>query len=469
MPALPDIAFQTMEPWIRRPEVRPEQQRSFGRIGGARRGGLRRIWQLRISNHFVRWDSRGARRPFNNPRRLSSGRIEAWMDRLAVYMMWHWEGQPFFQQLFKLRSVFQLRLHTSKGRTMTSNAFTCWLTAIQVIGVALITSGCGPQDQGTTTEPAVGPAGGRQQDEFEMVNITGDLYQAGVRGMGGHTTVFMVTPEGVILGDPIREDFAEWLKAELLERFDAQVEYVLYSHHHPDHASGGSVFADTATFVGHENMVASLGRLPSNSTPMDTNGNGTIERSEARGGFLAAFDRDDTNQDGILTAAEVNTHTHPPSVTYTDRLVVNLGGSTVEMHHTPPAHTDDMTILLFPEERVVFVVDFLQINRLPGGLSGFLAGYPVDSYEVAVGAVEALDFDTVIQGHSEITGTRSDVAEFMSLLRTTEAEVAAAIAAGMSLEETLDSVMLSDYTDWLLYETRRPQLVGDMYESLTEE
>ncbi len=34
MPALPDIAFQTMEPWIRRPEVRPEQQRSFGRIGG---------------------------------------------------------------------------------------------------------------------------------------------------------------------------------------------------------------------------------------------------------------------------------------------------------------------------------------------------------------------------------------------------------------------------------------------------
>ena len=36
MPALPDIAFQTMEPWIRRPEVRPEQQRSFGRIGGGR-------------------------------------------------------------------------------------------------------------------------------------------------------------------------------------------------------------------------------------------------------------------------------------------------------------------------------------------------------------------------------------------------------------------------------------------------
>jgi glyoxylase-like metal-dependent hydrolase (beta-lactamase superfamily II) len=135
----------------------------------------------------------------------------------------------------------------------------------------------------------------------------------------------------------------------------------------------------------------------------------------------------------------------------------------------PPAHTDDMTVLLFPEQDVVFAVDFLQINRLPGGLSGFLAGYSVDSYELAVKAVEALSFEKVIQGHSELIGTRSDVEAFMTLLRTTEAEVSAAIASGSSLEETLDSVMLSDYSDWLLYETRRPQLVGDMYEFLIQE
>ncbi len=346
---------------------------------------------------------------------------------------------------------------------MTTGLPARWLTAIQVIGIALIVSGCSTENQGDNAGAAAG------QQQFEIVNIDGDLYQAGVRGMGGHTTVFLVTPAGVILGDPIRADFAEWLKAELNERFDAQVEYVLYSHHHPDHASGGSVFADTATFVAHENMATSLERLPSNSVPMDTNGNGVIERSEARGGFLAAFDGDDTNQDGVLTAAEVNANTHPPDITYRDQLTVSLGGGTVEMHHTPPAHTDDMTVLLFPEQDVAFAVDFLQINRFPGGLSGFLAGYPVASYEVAVQAVQTLEFDRVIQGHSELIGTRSDVEAFMTLLRTTEAEVAAAIAAGRSLEETLDSVLLSDYTDWLLYETRRPQLVGDMYELLTQE
>jgi glyoxylase-like metal-dependent hydrolase (beta-lactamase superfamily II) len=350
---------------------------------------------------------------------------------------------------------------------MTMNTPTRRLAPTLVIGIALIVAGCDAQDQGAATEPAAGPAAG--QDQFEMVNISGGLYQAGVRGMGGHTTVLLVTDEGVILGDPIRADFSEWLKAELRERFDSQVEYVLYSHHHPDHASGGSVFADTAMFIGHENMVTNLTRLPSNSTPMDANGNGMIERSEASGGFLAGFDRDDTNQDGVLTSDEVNAPIHPLDVTYRDQMTVSLGGRTVELHHSPPAHSDDMTVLRFPEEGVVFAVDFLQIGRLPGGLTGFLAGYPVDSYETAVGAVEALDFDTVIQGHSEIIGTRADVAEFMTLLRTTEAEVAAAIAAGMSLEETLDSVMLSDYTDWLLYETRRPQLVGNMYEFLTQE
>ena len=127
-----------------------------------------------------------------------------------------------------------------------------------------------------------------------------------------------------------------------------------------------------------------------------------------------------------------------------------------------------MTVLYFPDENVVFTVDFLQVNRLPGGASGFLAGYSVDEYEVAVEAVQALDFETLVQGHSDILGTRADVDDFVTLLRTLESDVAAAVAAGSSLEETLESVMLEDYSDWLLYETRRPQLVQNMYEFLSQ-
>jgi glyoxylase-like metal-dependent hydrolase (beta-lactamase superfamily II) len=86
----------------------------------------------------------------------------------------------------------------------------------------------------------------------EIIPLTGDLYRA---RNGNWYAIFLVTPEGIILGDPINPAFATWLKEELGKRFTVPVRYVVYSHSHFDHAAGGSVFADTARFVAHENMV----------------------------------------------------------------------------------------------------------------------------------------------------------------------------------------------------------------------
>ena len=77
----------------------------------------------------------------------------------------------------------------------------------------------------------------------------------------------MVTPEGIVLADPIGRDFSTWLKAELAQRFDVPVRYVLYSHKDYDHASGADVFADTAKVVAHENTARHLGMPPAN-TPL---------------------------------------------------------------------------------------------------------------------------------------------------------------------------------------------------------
>jgi|TARA_B110000483_G_scaffold7113_1_gene8367 hypothetical protein len=43
-----------------------------------------------------------------------------------------------------------------------------------------------------------------------------------------------------------------------------------------------------------------------------------------------------------------------------------------------------------------------------------------------------------------------------------------AIAAGQDLEQTLESVMLPEYSDWLLYEVRREALVADIYRFQTQ-
>jgi glyoxylase-like metal-dependent hydrolase (beta-lactamase superfamily II) len=101
-------------------------------------------------------------------------------------------------------------------------------------------------------------------------------------GNGAWATVFYVTPDGIILGDPINVALATWLKEQFAQRFKVPVRYVVYSHSHFDHAEGGAVFADTATFVAHENMLRNMdGRYPQMPGDMlDRNGNGVIDPDE---------------------------------------------------------------------------------------------------------------------------------------------------------------------------------------------
>ena len=120
----------------------------------------------------------------------------------------------------------------------------------------------------------------------EIGKLTGDVYFA---RMDDYLSVFMVTPDGIVLVEPIGTEFATWLKGELAPRFKVPVKYVIYSHHHWDHASGASVYADTARFIGHENMLKRLAMppadtpLPQNARAQDTNGNGRIEQSRGAG------------------------------------------------------------------------------------------------------------------------------------------------------------------------------------------
>src|SRR5262245_51213972 len=77
-----------------------------------------------------------------------------------------------------------------------------------------------------------------QQTQYkgqEIGKLTDDVYYA---RMDDYLSVFMVTPDGIVLVEPIGTEFATWLKGELATRFKVPVKYVIYSHHHWDHGSG---------------------------------------------------------------------------------------------------------------------------------------------------------------------------------------------------------------------------------------
>src|SRR5688572_21543705 len=167
-----------------------------------------------------------------------------------------------------------------------------------------------------------------QQTQYkgqEIGKLTGDVYYA---RMDDYLSVFLVTPEGIVLVEPIGTEFATWLKGEIASRFKVPVKYVIYSHHHWDHGSGASVYADTARIIGHEAMMKRLAMppadtpLPQNASAQDKNGNGRIEQEEAQGNLQTQFALYDDDRNGVLSGAEVArgplAFVRPPDLTYRD-------------------------------------------------------------------------------------------------------------------------------------------------------
>jgi glyoxylase-like metal-dependent hydrolase (beta-lactamase superfamily II) len=308
-----------------------------------------------------------------------------------------------------------------------------------------------------------------QQTQYkgqEIGKLTGDTYYA---RMDDYVSVFMVTPDGIVLVEPIGTEMATWLKAELAKRFNVPVKYVIYSHSHWDHASGGSVYADTARFIGHENMLKNIAMppastpLPQNVRAQDANGNGTIEQSEAQGNVRNQFALYDANGDGVLSGAEVARgpikNVSAPDITYTDRVTINLGGKRVEVISRPTIHADDNTIVRFVDgTNVLFASDWITVHRLPFG--------PITEAETpAVKAVEAMDFDYFVCSHGAL-GRKTDVTANLRYREELRDAVARAVAAGQTLEQTQASVTMESYKDWEFYDAQRPQNVAGMYRAL---
>jgi glyoxylase-like metal-dependent hydrolase (beta-lactamase superfamily II) len=316
-----------------------------------------------------------------------------------------------------------------------------------------------------------GLGSGEDLPRHELTHLTGDLYRfRQIRDFG----LVAVTSDGIIVVDPMNTEMATWLKAELDERFGVPVKYVIYSHHHNDHASGGEVFADTATFVGHENMLKNM-QMPAADAPLnprqrlwDANGDGLIQLAEAVGtSHHGEFDALDTNRDGGLSHAEMwmrrsGGNQVPPDITYSDRASITLGGKTVELHYTGRNHTDDMTLLLFPEERVIHVVDYLTPKRPPA--YDIYGGFFPDWLE-SLRQVEELDFDIISTGH-ELPGTKADAVEQRRYMEDLIAAVQEGIAAGRSEQELVDTILMEDYDHLIEFEEHRAGNVVGVYQTL---
>jgi glyoxylase-like metal-dependent hydrolase (beta-lactamase superfamily II) len=237
-----------------------------------------------------------------------------------------------------------------------------------------------------------------------------------------HQSIFITTSKGVIVTDPISSDAAAWLKAKIRTFTDQPVRYVIYSHHHNDHITGGSVFADTALFVS---------------------------QAAARQKILQAADP----------------QTPVPDVTFTDRMSIDLGGKHVELIYTGKNHSDNSLVVLIPQDRILFAVDFIPVETV--AYRTLADGYP-DEWIDSLRQVEGLEFDTLVPGHGKI-GKREHVGMFRGYLQDLRDAVREQVQKGASLEEAKTNVQLPKYEQWGRYADWFPENVEGMYRYLSEQ
>ena len=334
-----------------------------------------------------------------------------------------------------------------------------------------------------TTTAASQPRGAQPRGPArEIAPVTADLYRA---RNGNWYTVFLVTSAGIVLADPLNVGFADWLKSELDARFPGKpVRYVIYSHSHFDHAEGGGAFAATATFVGHENMLRNMdGRYPHMPGDMvDRNDNGVIDREEIDiptttrpgvcGMYPGFFDSIDRNHDGKATPQELQAHIVKPTVVYSQRMQIELGGKTVELVHPGLNHSDDATVLVFPSERAAFATEFVadalvtdDVHSLPSACGPF-DGNALAEWIKSYRTVEGLDFDVLLTGHGAPLLDKTAVRETRAYFEYLRDQVSAGMAAGKSLDELKQSVLLTPYESWANYERLRAYNVEAAYLNL---
>lgn len=220
-----------------------------------------------------------------------------------------------------------------------------------------------------------------------------------------HRNMFIVTDEGVIATDPMNAKAAATLMKEIKKVTDKPVKYVIYSHEHWDHISGGKVFKDAgAKFVSHANCAIEFKRNPSPNVVM-------------------------------------------PDETYKGaRHDVKLGGRTVELYHFGRNHGHCMTVMRLPKEKILFMVDLVSPKRV--AFRGMPAYYPADWVSTLRVIERKLDFERIIPGHGPPTSPASAVTKQREYIEDLMVAVRGAMKTERNIEKVKQMVKLPKYEKW---------------------
>jgi cytochrome c553/glyoxylase-like metal-dependent hydrolase (beta-lactamase superfamily II) len=220
--------------------------------------------------------------------------------------------------------------------------------------------------------------------------------------------MFLTSSKGVIMFDPISVPLAQDLKNKL-SKMGLKVRYVVLTHAHEDHCSGASVFADEAVVISSEETKKRIAQRNFREE--------IAARKAGRTPHLETL----------------------PSVTFTDRMVLSIGGEIIELESVEDySHSvGDVVLVNLPKYKILEAVDSVTPGVL--GFTDFRATPLLKLLDNARG-FERRDFAYLSNGHSIMP--KSSVVEFREYLEFLVAIIDKAIADGKSVDEVRDSIHL---------------------------
>lgn len=288
----------------------------------------------------------------------------------------------------------------------------------------------------------------------EMVRVTGDLYR--VRA-GRQHTVFLVTPDGIVLADPLGAATAAWLEEEVGTRFPGPgIRVVILTTQDYLRADGSALLNDFAEIVAHARSGEVLARarrsLPPDLVPLDRNKTKALDylELEAAGDPARLLTRDG-NGDRLVTTTELYSGVAEAERRFGERDTIRRGGRAVEVVHVGAAHAPDMSVLVYPAERVAFAAEVPPLATD----AGFGHFSPGDALHWAV-TVDGLAFDTLLSGDGQSL-THAEITALRGYLQDLTAEVTSGYESGRSLSAVQEGLGLAAHRETPYFAGRRAQ------------
>jgi glyoxylase-like metal-dependent hydrolase (beta-lactamase superfamily II) len=215
----------------------------------------------------------------------------------------------------------------------------------------------------------------------------------------------VVGRDGILVVDTlISAKEAKRFISDIRKVSEKPIKYVVDTHYHLDHAFGNSEFA----------------RLGAAIISQVNDRNNLAKKGEAGLKNAKGYGLTDEDMAGTVIAL--------PTVTFTDRMTIDLGGETVELIYVAPSHTEGSTLVYLPERKILFTGDVLFTDFHP-----FMGDGDVPGWVKTLDFILALDVTTIIPGHGPISG-KKDIAEMKEYIQTFDRKARELVAKSKDLD-----------------------------------